>query len=124
MAMPLRTIITPMAARSRLMILDMAFEPVFPSTRLISGAMKNMPPTIRIFAAMASDVITALCSLNQNQGCRQHGRTGDQRHANRHGADTILINNGCFFLGDKNIPDGNDKKKRTARDHKVGDRDI
>jgi len=51
-----------MAARSRLTILDMALEPVVPITRLISGAAENTTPAIKIFAAMAKEVMTLLCS--------------------------------------------------------------
>lgn len=63
MAIPRRMIITPIAARSRLVILDIVLEPVFPIIRLISGAMKNTAPAIKILAIMAKDVINKLCSL-------------------------------------------------------------
>jgi len=63
MAIPRRMIITPIAARSRLVILDTVLEPVFPIIRLISGAMKNMAPAIKILVIIAKDVINKLCSL-------------------------------------------------------------
>jgi len=63
MAIPLRTIITPIAAKSRLVILDIVLEPVLPMVRSMNGAMKKTAPAIKILVIMAEDVINKLCSL-------------------------------------------------------------
>ena len=63
MAIPLRIIITAIAAKSRLVILDIVFEPVLPRTRLINGDERKIPPAIKILIIIARDVMTKVCSL-------------------------------------------------------------